>query len=89
MKKAIDQFKRDDAPKLILQKLYDETSAGLKRSIVSAKAKQEFRVRTEMTVEEILLSERDDLNEPWDHYDRIIKQLKPVKFVSVKSVAPS
>ena len=42
-----------------------------------------------MTVEELLISERDDLNEPWDHYDRIIKQLKPVKFVSVKSVTPS
>lgn len=42
-----------------------------------------------MTVEELLLSERDDLNEPWDHYDRIIKQLKPVKFVSVKSIPPS
>ena len=54
MKRVLDQFKREDPSNVILQKLYDQTNAGLKKAIIGAKKREEFKIRNEMTVEELI-----------------------------------
>ena len=44
-----------------------------------------------MTVEELLQSDggEEEKEESWDQIDRMIKQLRAIKFVAVKSKPPS